>query len=87
MSTPIHSHVQLYVCKVFVDGVVDGQVVVNFLVLWMVVANGVFNLLEEHISSWTIITNLFLYDYYYSCVVLFHVLSCCYFYYFATQKL
>jgi len=28
MSTPIHSHVQLYVYKVFVDG----QMVVSFLV-------------------------------------------------------
>jgi hypothetical protein len=32
MSTPIHSHVQLYVCKVFVDGVVDGQMVASLLV-------------------------------------------------------
>jgi hypothetical protein len=32
MSTPIHSHVQLYVYKVFVDGVVDGQMVASFLV-------------------------------------------------------
>jgi hypothetical protein len=34
MCTPIHSHVQLYVCKVFVDGVVDGQMVAGFLVFF-----------------------------------------------------
>ncbi len=77
MSTPIHWDVQLYVCMVFVNGVVDCQVIVGFLVLWMLVANGVPNFLEELISSWTIIIKLLLNNYYYSCVVLFDVLSCC----------
>jgi hypothetical protein len=36
---------------VFVNGVVDCQVIVGFLVLWMLVANGVPNFLEELISS------------------------------------
>jgi hypothetical protein len=52
-------------------------VIVGFLVLWMLVANGVPNFLEELISSWTIIIKLLLNNYYYSCVVLFDVLSCC----------
>jgi hypothetical protein len=46
MSTPIHSHVQLYVCKVFVDGVVDGQVVVSFLV-----SLGCFVVAQLHITQ------------------------------------
>jgi hypothetical protein len=51
MNTPIHSHVQLYVCKVFVDGVANGQAVANFLVFWMLVLDGVPNLLHELTSS------------------------------------